>query len=156
MRRNGFTLIELVVSVAIVALLASIVIPVEELLVKRTKEQELRQSLREIRSALDAYKQAVDDKRVDPTLSRSGYPTALAVLVDGVQDRGNVDKQGKLHFLRRLPRDPFAENTLSAEESWGKRSYASSADDPREGEDVFDVYSKAAGTGLNGIPYRKW
>lgn len=156
MRRNGFTLIELVVSVAIVALLASIVIPVEELLVKRTREQELRQSLREIRSALDAYKQAVDDKRVDPTLSRSGYPSALAVLVDGVQDRGNVDKQGKLYFLRRLPRDPFAESTLSAEESWGKRSYASNADDPREGEDVFDVYSKAAGSGLNGIPYRKW
>jgi general secretion pathway protein G len=156
MRRNGFTLIELVVSVAIVALLASIVIPVEELLVKRTREQELRQSLRDIRSALDAYKQAVDDKRVDPTLSRSGYPTSLAVLVDGVQDRGNVDKQGKLYFLRRLPRDPFAESTLSAEESWGKRSYASSADDPREGEDVFDVYSKAAGSGLNGIPYRKW
>ena len=156
MRSKGFTLIEMVVSVAIVALLASIAIPVEELVVKRFKEQALRQSLREIRTALDAYKQAVDDKRIDASLSRSGYPTSLTVLVDGVQDKQNVDKQGKLYFLRRLPSDPFAEPGLSAEDGWGKRSYTSSADDPREGEDVFDVYSKSANIGLNGVPYRKW
>jgi general secretion pathway protein G len=157
MRHKGFTLIELVVSVAIVALLASLVVPVGQLAVKREKERELRQALREMRTALDAYRQAVDDKRIDVNLTKSGYPSSLQVLVDGVNDMQSPDKRSKLKFLRRIPRDPFAQDAAQSNDAtWGKRSYASSPDNPVAGDDVFDVYSLSPQSGLNGTPYRKW
>jgi general secretion pathway protein G len=156
-RHSGFTLIEMVVTVAIVSLLASIAIPLAEVSVKRSKEQELHLALREIRTALDAYKQAVEEGRVTDSLQSSGYPKSLQVLVEGVPDARSPDKKKSIHFLRRIPRDPmFPDPTRPDEETWGKRSYESSYDMPEEGEDVFDVYSMASGTGLNGIPYRKW
>lgn len=152
----GFTLIEMMVTVTIVALLATLVVPVGKLAVQRTKEQELQTSLRQIRSAIDAYKQAYDDGKIQKSLSSSGYPPDLTTLVVGVVDLKSPKKQ-KMYFLRRLPRDPFNQDaTLTAEATWGKRSYLSSYDDPQEGEDVFDVYSKSSGVGLNGIPYREW
>jgi general secretion pathway protein G len=152
---RGFTLIELVIAVAIVAILASAVLPLNELVVQRAKEQDLRRALRDIRTAIDAYKQASDEGRIPKRVGESGYPKKLEDLVQGVEDEKNPKKE-RIYFLRRLPRDPFAPNELSAGESWGKRSYASPPDDPREGEDVFDVYTLAAGKGINGRPYREW
>jgi general secretion pathway protein G len=156
-KRSGFTLIEMLVTVAIVGLLASVALPLAEVSVKRSKEHELRLALREIRTALDAYKQAVEEGRVTHVIEESGYPESLQVLVDGVPDASSPDRKQRIHFLRHIPRDPlFVDPTQPDEETWGKRSYASSHDEPEEGEDVFDVYSLAPGTGLNGIPYRRW
>ena len=153
----GFTLIELVVTVAIIGLLASVALPMMELTIQRSNEHELRLALRQIRTALDAYKQAVDDRRVSVALLKSGYPPSLKVLVEGVPDESDPDKKNRIYFLRRIPRDPmFNDPTKPDDETWGKRSYASSYDSPEEGEDVFDVYSKSPGVGLNGISYRNW
>ena len=153
---SAFTLIELVITVAIVALLASVALPVSELAVQRTKEQELRRTLRQMREAIDAYKQASDEGRIRRSIGDSGYPKKLEELAEGVDDQRSP-KKDKIYFLRRVPRDPFnTEPTLSAAATWGKRSYASPPDDPKEGDDVFDVFSLAAGKGINGQPYRDW
>ena len=152
---RGFTLIELVITVAIVALLASVAFPVAELAVKRSREQELRTALREIRSAIDAYKRAYDEGRIQRSPLATGYPPTLALLVDGVPDARQPDKK-KIYFLRRLPADPMQPDARSPSDAWGKRSYASPPDRPEEGEDVFDVYSRSEGVGLNGRPYREW
>lgn len=155
-RISGFTLIELLITVLIVALLASVAVPMTELVVKRSKEQDLSSNLREIRTAIDAYKQAVDEGRVNKPPDESGYPHSLEVLVAGVIDQKNP-KKAKIYFLRRIPRNPFVTNdTPNAADTWGKRSYASDASDPKEGNDVFDVYSKSPDVGLNDIPYREW
>ena len=153
---RGFTLIELVITIAIVALLASVALPMGELTVQRTKEQELRRTLRQVREAIDAYKQASDEGRIRRSIGDSGYPKKLEELAEGVEDQKNP-KKDKIYFLRRVPRDPLATDpTLSATATWGKRSYASPPDDPREGDDVFDVFSLAQGKGINGQPYREW
>ncbi|MDD4963296.1 MAG: type II secretion system protein [Gallionella sp.] len=153
---RGFTLIEVLVTLAIVAMLASMAMPLAELSVKRSHEQELRRSLREIRTAIDAYKQAVDEGRIQKMVGTSGYPKSLELLVEGVEDAKSPTKS-RIYFLRRIPRDPFVSDTsLKPVETWGKRSYASPPDDPKTGDDVFDVYSLQAGVGINGIPYREW
>lgn len=153
--RRGFTLVEMVITVAIVAVLATAALPLTELTVKRTKEQELRTSLRQIRDAIDEYKRAFDQGRIKRSADQSGYPESLERLVQGEDDiRSPTPK--KIYFLRRIPRDPFGDSTLSPAESWGLRSYASSAEDPQPGEDVYDVYSLSDATGMNGIPYREW
>jgi general secretion pathway protein G len=153
---RGFTLIELVVTLVIVALLSTIALPVAELSVQRSKEQELRSALRQVRSAIDAYKQAWDEGRIATSIGKTGYPESLQILVDGVDDPSSPQKS-KIYFLRRIPRDPFATDpTLTAADTWGKRSYASSADDPQEGEDVYDIYTTTPGKDLRGIPYRDW
>lgn len=155
--RNGFTFIELAITVAIVGLLATIAWPMAELAVKRSHEQELRAALREIRTALDAYKLAVDEGRVAGKLDKSGYPPQLRVLVDGVTDEKSPDRGSKIYFLRRIPRDPMCLDSGKADdETWGKRSYESSPDAPEEGDDVFDVYSLSTSVGINGIPYKDW
>ena len=153
---RGFTLIELVITVAIVAPLASVALPVSELAVQRTKEQELRRTLRQVREAIDAYKQASDEGRIQKSVGDSGYPKKLEALAEGVDDQKSP-KKDKIYFLRRIPRDPLnTDPTLSAAGTWGKRSYASPPDDPKEGDDVFDVFSLAQGKGINGQPYRDW
>lgn len=156
-RQTGFTFIELAITVAIVALLATVVLPMTELVVKRDHEHELRLALREIRTALDAYKQAVNEGRIISEIDKSGYPPQLRVLVDGVTDEKSPDHNSKIYFLRRIPRDPMDMDSSKAnEDTWGKRSYASSPDAPEAGDDVFDVYSQATDVGLNGIPYKDW
>lgn len=154
-REAGFTLIELLVTITIVAILASIALPLAELAVQRSKEQELNAALREIRTAIDAYKTAADQGRVKKSADQTGYPPSLEVLVNGVEDEKDP-KKARIFFLRRIPRDPFGNPAAPPAETWGKRSYDSSPDSPREGADVYDVYSLSGGTGINGIPYREW
>jgi general secretion pathway protein G len=152
---GGFTLIELIITVAIVAILASVALPLAEIVVQRGKEQELRTALRQIRGAIDDYKQASDDGRIARQADRSGYPPTLEALAGGVEDIKTPQKS-MIHFLRKLPRDPFAPAELPAAQTWGLRSYASAPDNPQEGDDVFDVYSLDPGTGMNGVAYRDW
>jgi len=153
---GGFTLIELLVALAILGLLATLVIPVSQVTVQRRQEQELRGALHDIRNAIDAYKRAFDDGRIQKETGVSGYPKSLDLLAEGVQDQRNP-KHAKMYFLRRVPRDPFnGDANLTASQTWGKRSYASDADSPQEGEDVYDVYSTSDKHGLNDVPYNKW
>jgi general secretion pathway protein G len=147
MKIKGFTFIELLIVVAILALLASVAMPLAEVSVQRNREADLRRSLREIREAIDSYKRAADEGQIERLADKSGYPPTLAVLAEGVADK----KTGQtIYFLRRVPRDPMGEA------EWGLRSYKSPPGAPQEGDDVFDVYSRSADTGLNGVPYKDW
>jgi general secretion pathway protein G len=155
-RARGFTLIELVITVTIVALLAGAAVPLAELTVKRTREHELQSALRQIREGIDAYKRAWDDKKIARNANESGYPKSLDQLVNGVTDVTSPTK-AQIYFLRRIPRDPtYADSRAPAAATWGKRSYASPPDNPQEGADVFDVYSLSSDVALNGVPYREW
>ena len=154
--QRGFTLIEVVATLAIIAVLASISMPLAELSAQRKKEDDLRIALRQIRDALDAYRQAGDEGHIIRSTGDSGYPKTLQILVEGVDD-AKSPTGGRIYFLRRLPRDPFyPDPAVAAAQTWGKRSYASPPDAPKEGNDVFDVYSLSPGKGLNGIAYREW
>jgi len=155
-RARGFTLIELVVTVAIVAILASVAVPLVELNVQRAREHELRSALRQIRGALDAHKRAVEEGRIEARVGGSGYPASLNDLVQGVPD-AKSPTPARILFLRRLPRDPFSrDREASAAETWGLRAYNSPPDAPAPGNDVYDVYSRSGRIGLNGQPYREW
>jgi general secretion pathway protein G len=155
-RDAGFTLIELVITLAIIGLLATAAYPLASMAIQREKETELRAALRDIRSAIDAYRQAADDGRITIEADKSGYPKELKLLYEGVEDASSPNKT-MIYFLRRLPRDPFfPDGSVPAEETWGLRSYASPPDSPQAGDDVFDVYSLSNGKGLNGVPYREW
>ncbi|MDB5774603.1 MAG: ral secretion pathway protein GspG [Herbaspirillum sp.] len=156
-RMRGFTLIELMVSLALLATLAMAVLPATELAARRDQEQQLRQALRDIRGAIDAYKTAADEGRVEKIFDASGYPPDLDILESGVTDKKSV-KGGKLYFLRKLPRDPMCRDCegTPAAQTWRLRSYDSAHDAPQAGADVFDVSSTNSEEGLNGIPYEQW
>lgn len=154
-RAAGFTLIEMVVVVAIVGVLASAAIPLVQFGEHRMKERELRHALREIRLAIDSYRKASDEGRITRKADASGFPPDLTSLVEGVVDAKTADAR-KIYFLRRIPPDPFAPPETPQSEMWGLRSYNSPPDDPKSGDDVFDVYSLNTGTGSNGAPYRNW
>lgn len=154
--REGFTFIELMVTLAIMSVLVLVAVPMFQVAVQRQKERDLRAALSQIREALDAYKRAADQGRIVLKLGESGYPKSLEQLVDGVEDQRSPAKQ-KMYFLRHLDPDPMAPDpTTKPTDTWGLRSYASPADDPAEGEDVFDIHSKSDKLGLNGVPYNKW
>lgn len=154
--QRGFTLIEMVVVVLMVGILASAAMPLAALHKQRSQEAELREALRTVRTAIDAYKRAWDQGRIEHRADESGYPPSLEVLVQGVPD-ATSPKGEKIYFLRRLPRDPFAQDaTLPAAETWGLRSYASPPDAPAPGKDVFDVHSLKEGVAMDGTPYPSW
>jgi general secretion pathway protein G len=167
-RLRGFTLIEMLVTVTIVGLLSTVAFPLLELAQRRSDERDMRDALRQIRNALDAYKQAYDDGRILLETSAtgaaaakpSGYPANLEILVSGVSDAKSPNRSQRIYFLRRIPVDPFApvdrDGPRSANGGWGVRSYASPPGDMRDGADVFDVYSRSPLVGLNGMPYREW
>ena len=156
MKERGFTFIELMITLAIMATLATVAVPMAQVALQRAKEQQLRSALIEMREAIDAYKRASDNGRIKLSLGASGYPKKLEELVEGVPDQRSPSKQN-IYFLRRLQRDPFqSREDGSAADSWNKRAYASPPDNPSEGEDVFDVASRSTKVGLNGVPLNQW
>nr|WP_275976440.1 MULTISPECIES: type II secretion system protein [Geothrix] len=150
-RQGGFTLLELVVTATVLLILASVTVPLARNGLKREKELELHRDLREMRLAIDEYKKQADQQKIKaPPAEANGYPESLEVLVEGVPAAGSLSR--KVRFLRRIPVDPF---TGKAE--WGLRNTNDDANSSSwGGGHVYDVYSLAPGTGMNGIPYREW
>ncbi len=152
-RRNqrGLTLVELIVAFTILITLSAMALPMARYKVRREKERDLRNALKEIRTAIDKYKDMAEQQQLGQIkLGTEGYPETLEVLVEGVKVPGPQDK--KIRFLRRMPRDPFTGNA-----DWGKRSVQ---DDPKSmswgGQNVFDVYSKTMERAADGTPYSEW
>ncbi len=150
---RGFTFVEMLVVVALVAILASAVMPLARVAAQRQREIELRRNLRDIRTAIDRYKDAADQGQIAATkvkLGSEGYPPDLEILVVGVDAAGASDR--KLKFLRRIPIDP-----MTREAVWGMRSYDDKPDAKSwGGQNVYDVYSKSEGTALDGTKYQDW
>jgi general secretion pathway protein G len=147
--QRGFTLAELVMVVALIALLSTMVLPVAKFTVKRHKEAELRLALRLMRNAIDEYKRLSDQALIPITIGGEGYPESLEVLVEGVD---LVGQQTKRKFLRRIPRDP-----MTGEQEWGLRSYQDDADSTSwGGQNVYDVFTLSEGTALDGTKYADW
>jgi general secretion pathway protein G len=151
---RGFTFIELLVVTTILIVLASAIMPLARVTLQREREAELHRALREIRLAIDKYKDAVDTGQIGSTDIRAGsegYPPDLDTLVEGVS-KANDASGIKLKFLRRVPMDPITHST-----EWGMRSYQDKPDSSSwGGQNVYDVYSKAEGTGLDGTKYKEW
>ncbi len=153
--RRGVTLLELLITLAILSILAAVVLPVAEVTVRRNKEIELRQALRTVRRAIDSYKEAFDEavrnNKIIRNAEDTGYPKTLDDLVAGSDFGGLYPYQRK--FLRRIPKDPMDRE----EKGWGLRSHADDADaEVWGGEDVYDIYSQSDGVALDGSPYREW
>ncbi|MCX6636940.1 MAG: type II secretion system protein [Acidobacteria bacterium] len=152
-RRNqrGLTLVELIVAFTIMTLLTAMAVPLARYKVRRERERELRYALREIRTAIDKYKDMADAQKFGPIkMGTEGYPEDLNILAEGVKLTGTVDK--KIRLLRRMPRDPMTGST-----EWGKRALQ---DDPKStswgGQNVFDVYTKSMEKAPDGTPYSEW
>ena len=152
--RDGYTFVELLIVVTILMILASAVLPLAQVTAQRQREAELRRNLREVRTAIDKFKDAVDTGQIPTTELKpdnQGYPPDLDTLVDGVA-RANDATATKLKFLRRIPIDPMTNNN-----DWGLRSYQDKPDSTSwGGQNVFDVYTKSDGTALDGTKYRDW
>jgi len=147
--KRGATLIELIVVMVIISILAAGIMPLSKLAYKRSREIELRQALRTVRTALDDYKADADGKKIVIAADSTGYPETLEDLVKGVQ---MLDTGKKKKFLRRIPHDPMTEDG-----EWGLRSYADDSDsEVWGGQDVYDVYSKSDKTALDGTFYKEW
>lgn len=159
-RHQGYTLVELVAVLAIMGVLTAAVLPLAEVSVRSAKERQLREALWEIRDALDRYKRLHEAGQIASTgTAGNGYPPDLLTLVQGtpqVLPDKSTSAQARHFFLRRIPRDPFAPADLPPEKTWGLRSYASSADRPEAGADVYDVYSTSTDKALDGTPYKSW
>lgn len=152
---RGFTFVEMLVVVALVSILASAVMPLAKVTMQRQREVELRRALRDMRTAIDHYKDAVDQGQIPASRVRpgsEGYPPDLRILVVGVEAAGQGTTERKLKFLRRIPIDP-----MTGEAEWGLRSYEDRPDSRTwGGQNVYDVYSKSEGTALDGTKYRDW
>jgi len=170
--QKGFTLIEMIVTFTILAVLAAVAVPLARTAVKREKEIELRRSLRTLREAIDAYKKLADENRIEYEDDTEGYPPDLETLVNGVEIRGGAQPGGGtppgsqqdrarrdddedvkiVKFLRRIPKDPMTNSY-----DWGLRSYQDDTDSESwGGENVYDVYTKSMGTALDGTKYKEW
>ena len=158
-RSQGFTLVEMLVTLTILAVLATAIMPLAEIAVKREKEIELQRNLRLLREAIDAYKKLADEKKIDVEEDSEGYPPDLETLVEGVEVKSEREEKGAkesttkiIKFLRRIPRDPMTNST-----DWGLRSYQ---DEPDSvvwgGQNVYDVFTKSNGTALDGSKYKEW
>jgi general secretion pathway protein G len=146
-RQRGFTLIELIVSCAIVVILTGMAVPIERFVMKREREHELREDLWMMRDAIDRYKDAADRQAFQIKLGSEGYPPDLETLVKGVDVQGK-----KLKFLRKIPIDP-----MTGKAEWGMRSMQDDPDSDSWGEqNVFDVYTKSQDTALDGTKYKDW
>ncbi len=154
--RSGYTLIELLVVLGVLALLATMAMPLAEVTMQRERERELKRALWEIRDAIDAYHRAREAGAFAGAPEGPGYPADLLALTQPVVDARPERRGEVLRLLRRVPRDPFADPSLAPERSWGLRSYQSEADQPQAGSDVYDVYSRSEATGLNGVPLKQW
>jgi len=154
--RRGFTLVEMLVTLTILAILASAIIPIAKTAVQREKEVELRRNLRIIREALDAYKKLADEKKFELEEDSEGYPPDLETLVKGIEIQEQTEGEGETKkltkFLRRIPRDPMTNST-----DWGLRSYQDDPDSDIWGEEnVYDIYTKSRATALDGTKYGDW
>jgi general secretion pathway protein G len=153
-REGGYSFIELVIVTAILFILASAVLPLAQVTSQRQREAELRANLRQMRTAIDRFKDAVDQGRISQTELKpgsEGYPPDLETLVEGVPIQNDASG-AMLKFLRRIPLDPMTNGT-----DWGLRSYQDRPDTRSWGrENVFDVYTKSEATGLDGTKYRDW
>ncbi|MGD8440042.1 MAG: type II secretion system protein [Holophagae bacterium] len=148
-RQRGYTLAELVMVAALIALLSTIVLPVAKFTVKRRKEADLRLALRQMRTAIDEHKRLSDQGMIPVKLGGEGYPESLEILVEGVDLVGQERRQ---RFLRRIPVDP-----MTGEAEWGLRSYQDEPDSTSwGGQNVYDVYSLSDGTALDGTEYKDW
>lgn len=155
-KSQGFTLIELMVTLTLLSILALTALPLAEIISTRAKEHELRLALRQIRTAIDKYKSASDSSLIAKSVGESGYPATLELLTLPLSTGKDIT-QGTLILLRNLPRDPFhPDASTGASSTWGLRSYASPVSDPQPGIDVFDVHSLSQKTGLNGVRYDQW
>ena len=148
----GLTLLELIVACSILMVLATVAMPMARVSVVRHKEETLRYDLREMRDAIDHYKDDADKNLIQVQAGTEGYPPDLQTLVDGVQLASAQNKDKKVRYLREIPKDPMTGN-----QDWGLRS---TQDDPDSkswgGQDVFDVYSQSPGTALDGTNYSDW
>jgi len=156
---SGLTLIELVVTVAILSILASLIVPLTQMTARRVKEIELRRNLRIVRTAIDDFKKtydrAVDEKKILASADKSGYPETLQQLVDGYDFGGLVSYKKK--FLRKIPVDPFNPPKPGEEPKWTLRSYKDDADSTIwGGEDVYDIHSLSTETAIDGTKYNEW
>lgn len=156
---RGLSLIELVVTMVILTMLASLILPSAQLASKRTKELELRRNLREMRTAIDEYKKYYDkaqsEQKNNQVINKSGYPETLHVLVEGDDFGGAVKEKKK--FLRRIPKDPFYSGEGDDDTEWALRSHADDYDTASWGkEDVFDVHSQSEGVAIDGTKYKDW
>jgi general secretion pathway protein G len=151
---SGYTFVELLIVSTIVMILASAAMPLAKVTATRQREAELRRTLRELRTAIDKYKDAADTGTIgslDIKVGSEGYPSDLETLVEGVSPANDVTGR-KLKFLRKIPVDPMTHNT-----EWGLRSYQDKPDSTRwGGQNVFDVYTTFEGTALDGTKYRDW
>ena len=161
----GMTLLELIIACAIMLILATTAVPMARVMVVRRKEEDLRYALRQIRVAIDRYKDAADKNQIQVQAGTEGYPPDLATLVTGVSLSGGQlsgtplsgnsasgSQKQKVHFLARIPVDPMTGGT-----DWGLRSVQDDTDSTSwGGQNVFDVYSKSTGTALNGTKYSEW
>ena len=155
-QKKGFTLIEMLVTLTILAILAAAITPLTKIAIKREKEIELRRNLRLIREAIDAYKKLADEKKIEVKEDTEGYPPDLETLVEGVElkEEGEEEKSGTktMKFLRRIPKDPMTNS-----HEWGLRSYQDDLDsDVWGGENIYDVHTRSQATALDGTKYREW